>query len=169
MRPAGSGVLKLEITEVITPEWADAVSRYVSKYPDYEIDMLVDTVGGNWAASHSIFFSLVDHPRRVNAEIRLASSGGALVSMAADFRRLSPSGSFFVHWPVADEPVPAELLQQIAEKKAALMASRCRIPANRLLQWMKAETRIDAPRALACGLVHEVPGLAKPKHAMVFL
>jgi ATP-dependent protease ClpP protease subunit len=167
MRPLGVGVLQLEITAEIDAAMAGMVSRSVAMYPGYSIEMQVATDGGDWAASLSIFTNLKNHKYRVSAFISKASSGGALIVMAADYRRLDPHGHFWLHRPQGN--LPAAKIDEIANAKAALMASRCRVPAARIRGWMDAVTTIDARRALSYGLVDEVPGLPKPKLPTVFL
>jgi hypothetical protein len=72
-----------------------------------------------------------------------------------------------LHWPNGD--FTKAYLDEVADAKAAAMASCCRIPKERFLRWMEAETRIDAVRALDVGLVDEVPGMIKPRLPVVFL
>lgn len=167
MRPVGVGILQLEVTSEIDAEMADVVSRYTATYPAHSIEIKVDTEGGDWAASLAIFGSLKHHRRRVTARIQQASSGGALIVMGADIRILDPSGHIFLHRPSGPYSTPT--LDEIANVKAALMAGRCRVPANRIRRWMDANTTIRAERALEYGLVDEVPGLPKPVRPVVFL
>jgi ATP-dependent protease ClpP protease subunit len=167
MRPDGVGVLRLDISGEITRELADTVSRYVAAHRDYSIEITVDSEGGDWSASLSIFECLRHHGRRVSAIIEKAASGAALIVMSADYRQMSPSGHFFVHRP--NGAYGKATLDEIADAKASLMAGPCRVPAARIRRWMDATTIITAERALAYGLVDEVPGLPKPKHPVVFL
>lgn len=167
MRPEGVGILQLEVTREIDADMADVVSRYASAYPAHSIDLMVDTEGGDWAASLAIFTRLKAHGRRVTARIEKASSGGALIIMAADIRILSLSGFIFLHQAQGDHPKGT--LDEITDQKATLMAARCRVPANRIRRWMDENTTIRAKRALECGLVDEVPGLPKPTRRVVFL
>ena len=62
-----------------------------------------------------------------------------------------------------------EKLDEIADRKAAMMAGRCKVPATRIRKWMDEVTTLDAKRALSYGLATEVPGLPKPKLPTVFL
>jgi len=110
---------------------------------------------------------LKNHGRRVTAFIRKAASGGALIVMAADHRQLDPHGHFFLHRPQGK--CPAATLDEIANAKATLMASRCRVPAARLRKWMDDTTTISARQALSYGLVDEVQGLTRPQLPTVFL
>jgi ATP-dependent protease ClpP protease subunit len=167
VRPLGVGVLKLEITAEIDAAMAGMVARAVATYPGHSIEVAIDTIGGDWNASCWIFTSLENHARRVTAFIIMAASGGALVAMGADLRRLHPAGHFFLHRPHGN--FPEARIDEIANAKATLMASRCRIPAARIRRWMDEETTIHAARALSYGLVDEVPGLPKPKLPVVFL
>lgn len=167
MRPEGVGILQLEATREIDAEMADVVSRYAAAFPGHSIEIAVDTEGGDWAASLAIFGSLKRHRRRVTARIQRASSGGALIIMAADLRILAPTGFIFLHRAQGD--YPAATLDKITDQKAALMASRCRVPADRIRRWMDANTTIRAERALEYGLVDEVPGRTKPTRPVVFL
>ena len=130
MRPEGIGVLQLTVDREIDAELADTVSRYSASCPAHSIEIAVDTEGGDWASSLAIFSSLKNHGRRVTARIQRASSGGALIIMAADVRILDPSGHIFLHMPSG--PYPAAALDEIADKKAMLMAARCRVPADRI-------------------------------------
>jgi ATP-dependent protease ClpP protease subunit len=159
--------LHLEVTEEITVGLAACVARNLEAYPEHSVEVAIDTIGGDWAASVWIFTSLRDHSGHVTGFIREASSGGALVAMAADFRQLHPHGHFFLHRPQGN--LPEARLDEMANLKAALMASRCRVPAVRIRRWMDETTTIDASRALDIGLVHNVPGLPKPKLPVVFL
>ncbi len=167
MRPAGTGVLRFDVDSEITPALADALSRHVAAYPAYEIEMTVDTEGGDWAASVSIFTTLKNHGRRVVARIKRASSGGALIAMAADTRQLDRNGYFFLHWPRGD--ASRADIDRVAGEYAALMSSRCRVPAKILRRWMASTTTIGAKRALDVGLVDAVPGMTGPKLPVVFL
>lgn len=170
MRPIGVGVLQLEVADEITGEMADTIARYAAAHPDREIELAVDTIGGDWSASLRIFNTLKNHSRRVTANIRKAASGGALIVMAADHRRMDPHGHFYLHAPSGTTGYVAKSqLDAVAARKAELMASRCGIPATRLRRWMDEVTTLDARRALDIGLVHEVPGLSPPRHRVVFL
>lgn len=167
MRPAGVGVLQLEIADEITGEMADTIARYAAADPDREIEVYVDTPGGDWSSSVGIFTALKNHGRRVVANIRRAASGGALIALAGDYRRMDPDGYFFLHRPSGD--YPKATLDDIANRKAGLMASRCRVPATRLRDWMDRTVTIGAKRALDIGMVDEVPGLPRPRHPVVVL
>jgi ATP-dependent protease ClpP protease subunit len=169
VRPAGAGTLRLEIAEEITPATADYVERNLAAYPGHSVEITVNTVGGDWSASRRIFRSIESHGRRVTAIIEKASSGGALIAMAADYRKMQPWATFFLHQPNGHGRYSRATLASIANEKAALMASGCRIPAARLRRWMDETTTINARRALDIGLVHEVPGLTKPRRTVVFL
>lgn len=166
MRPHGVGVLHVEVKGEITPDLAGLISRYVDAYPSRSIELTVDSIGGDFAASMIIFTTLRTHRHRVTAQIQRASSGAALVMMGADHRTLDPSGSVFVHWPSGDGASKADL-DSCAELKAAAMARYCRVPASKILKWMAAATRLNAQRALDAGLVHDVPGLRR--QAVVWL
>jgi len=167
MRSAGVGVLRVEVTDDITGEMAAAITRAVAAYPGRSIEIEIDTPGGDWSASRSIFETLQHHGRRVTALIQRAASGGALIAMSADHRQMHPTGHFFLHRPSG--AYTKATLDGIADRKAALMAGRCRIPAARIRRWMDENTTLDAGRALSVGLVDEVPGLPKPRHPIVFL
>jgi len=167
VRPAGVGVLRLDVTAEIDAAMADMVSRAAAAYPGFSIEVAIDTIGGDWNASCAIFTSLKNHARHVTAFITMAASGGALVAMGADLRQLHPAGHFFLHRPQGN--LPEARIDELANVKATLMAGRCRVPAARIRRWMDEATTIDARRALSYGLVDEVPGLPKPQHLTVFL
>ncbi len=167
MRPLGSGSLQLHVTGEITRDLAATIERAIDEYPSHSVDVVCDTVGGDWAASRRIFECLVAHDKRVTAHISRAQSGGALIVMAADIRRMSPAGTFFLHWPRGD--VAQARLDEIAATKAGLIASRSRVPATKLLRWMRENTWLDAEQALHYGLATEVPGMKSPSSVTVFL
>ena len=167
MRPAGVGVLKLDVADEIDAGLADAVARYCAAYPEHSIEMTVSSPGGDFAASVRIFRTLKNHRRRVMASIQRAASGGALIVMAADVRHLDADGFFFLHRPAG--PHSQSRLDEVADELATLMADRCRVPAARFRRWMDETTTIDARHAVAFGLAHSAEGLAKPRHPTVFL
>lgn len=169
-RPAGIGILQLEIAGEIDQAMAEYVERAIASYPTRSVEVEIDCIGGDWAATLRIFTALVDHDRLVTAHISKAESGGALVALAADVREMRPDGHFFVHWPRPTAGhVAQSALDAVARSKANLMAGRCRVPAGRFLDWMKNASYIDAKRAVAIGLVHDVDGLRRPTHPVVFL
>ncbi len=167
MRPVGIGVVRIELTVEIDATLADMVARACAEHPNHSLEIVLDAPGGDWSASLAIFTNLKAHGRRVTALIERAASGGALVVMACDVRKLQPWGHFWLHRPQG--PYPQAILDGIADRKAALMASGCRVPASRIRKWMDEVTTIDAKRALSYGLATEVPGLSAPKHLAVFL
>lgn len=169
MRPAGVGTLRIEVSGEINLELADLVERALAAYPSHTAEVDIDTGGGRWDASLSIFTNLANHARLVTAHIRRAASGGALIAMTADVRQMDPCGSFYLHWPNSAYGATAAELDAVANAKAALMAGRCQVPAARFLRWMKETTTIDAKRALSYGLATQVPGLSKPKLPVVFI
>lgn len=166
MRPEGIAPLRLDIGTV-DATLADVVVRSIAQYPGHHVELSVKSEGGDWAAAVAIFDSLKGHGRRVTASIQRAASAGALIVMAADYRVLSPAGHFWLHMPVG--PYPQAKLDQIADTKATLMATGCRVPATTIRKWMREVTTLDARRALNVGLVDEVLGLPQPKHHVVFL
>ncbi|MPZ31448.1 MAG: hypothetical protein GEV13_10700 [Rhodospirillales bacterium] len=168
MRPLGVATLQLEVVTEISPEIADLVVRAVATYPNHHVEIAIDTIGGDWAASLAIYTALANHKRRVTAHCVKAASSGALIAMSADIRHLDPAGHFFLHMPSGPTATSAQL-DKIADAKAAMMASRCRIPAKRIRLWMEKNTFIPAQRALQYGLVDAVPGLVKPELPVVFL
>lgn len=168
MRPLGVATLQLEVVTEIDAATADLIVRAAAEYPNHHIEIDIDTIGGDWNASLAIFTALANHKRRVTARCMKAASGGALIAMAADVRHLDPAGHFFLHMPSGPTATAAQL-DELANRKAEMMASRCRIPAKRIKLWMEENTFIHAQRALEIGLVDAVPGLTKPGNAMVFL
>jgi len=168
MRPLGIAALQLEVVTEITADTADLIVRAVASYPAHHIQIDIDTIGGSWDASVAIFTSLTNHKRRVTARCKVAASGGALIAMSADVRELDPGGHFFLHMP-SGPGVTAARIDQLANAKATLMASRCRIPAKRIRRWMAENTFIAPQRALSYGLATSVPGLTPPDTPMIFL
>ena len=163
MRPLGVASLRIDITSEITPDMADAVVRALAQYPQHHAELYIDTGGGSWDASYAIFAALNHHARRVNAYIVRAGSGGALIACAADHRTIDPSGYFFVHMPWRPDggPLSQQQRDSIAFVKAQLMASRCPVPAERIVKLMSENTTINARRALDIGLAHACPGMER--------
>ncbi len=86
-----------------------------------------------------------------------------MIACAADHRTIDPSGYFFVYMPWRPDggPITQQQRDSIASIKAQLMASRCPVPAERILKLMSENATIYAQRALDIGLAHACPGLQR--------
>jgi ATP-dependent protease ClpP protease subunit len=167
MRPRGAGTLRIDVTDEITRDLAATIERALDDYPLHSVEIICDSIGGSWDASVRIFECLAAHDKRVAAFIHKAHSGAALIAMAADHRQIDPCGHFLLHMPRGE--ATAAQLEAIADAKAALIASRCRMPQQRIRKLMEATTIIDAAQALHLGLATEVPGMKSATTPTVFL
>jgi ATP-dependent protease ClpP protease subunit len=136
-----------------------------------QIDLYVDSPGGNAASGLLIFHALLNHPVRVVAQIgRRANSAAGLIAVAADHRRIHWAGDMALHEarPLddSDQGPSTEDLNALVAGVLALRtghqddgsAEAWRWRVGEFRRMMRADTTLVASQAVGWGLAHEVGG-----------
>jgi len=155
-----------------TAEW---VSAYLGR-PEHAQTVVVniDSVGGSLDESTAIYRLLADWPRAVYANLgRQASSGAALIALAADVRTIRADGTMMLHQPaimldagerfeVKDLLSAAQRMLDHTKEMIALVAVATGNSVEDVSEWCLSETEFDSGAALRCGLVHAIKADAVP-------
>lgn len=148
-------------------EWGQPASEFVNQLREVEaeeIQLHVNSPGGNVYDAVAILNSLRSHPARVVATVDgLAASAASFIVQAGDEIVMSRNSEMMIHdargIAVGDTKVMADLaerLDQISNNIASIYADRAGGTADEWREVMKAETWFSAQEAVDAGLADRV-------------
>lgn len=134
-----------------------------------EIDLRLNTPGGNAFDGLAIYNALRDHKATVTATVDgLAASAGATIFQAGDKRVMNRSTEMMIHnasglvlGTADDMREMAERLDAFSRDIANIYAERSAMDLDQAVAAMKAETWYSADEAVEAGLADEVAGSDK--------
>jgi ATP-dependent protease ClpP protease subunit len=161
-----AGSAEVYIYDVIG-EWGQPASEFVNQLREVdaeEIQLHVNSPGGNVYDAVAILNSLRSHPARVVATVDgLAASAASFIVQAGDEIVMSRNSEMMIHdargIAVGDTKVMADLaerLDQISNNIASIYADRAGGTADEWREVMKAETWFSAQEAVDAGLADRV-------------
>lgn len=129
-----------------------------------EIDMRINSIGGDVFDGTAIYRLLVDHKAKVTTHIDgTAASIASIIAMAGDEILIGESASMMIHeaWGIAagnaaDLRGLADRMQRETENMADIYAARSGKKAGHWLELMAAETWFYGDEAVKAGLATEV-------------
>lgn len=129
-----------------------------------EIDVRINSYGGDVFDGLAIYRQLVDHAARVTTYVDgIAASAASVVAMAGDEIVMAEAGTMMIHdaWTVAagdagDLRAAAERLDVTSQELAKLYAARAKRTETEMRDLMRAETWFTGEEALAAGLADRV-------------
>lgn len=129
-----------------------------------EIEVQINSPGGDVFDGLAIFNSLRAHPARVTTRVDgIAASAASVIAQAGDHRVMLSSSQMMIHeaWGLAIGPASemrefADLLDQQNDVLAALYADRAGRDADEMRSLMAAETWLTDQAAVDAGLADEV-------------
>lgn len=138
-----------------------------------EINVRINSPGGNVSDGVTIYNALVRHPARVIVDVDgFAISAASLIAMCGDEIHIAQNGMMMVHeaqgftqGDAAQHERMAATLRKMSESAAAVYASRASKDVKQVLKWMAATTWFTADDAVDEGLAtHVTPAKAPPEN-----
>ena len=130
-----------------------------------EIVVYINSPGGDVFQGNTIYNLLKSHPAKKTVHIvGLAASIASVIAMAGDTIKIAQNGFFFVHDAEARAPglnaarmrKVADELDLISEQIAATYAGKSGSDALEMRKLMRAETLMNADKAIELGLADEL-------------
>lgn len=124
-----------------------------------QIDVRINSFGGDVFDGLAIYRQLVDHPAKVTAYIDgLAASIASIIAMAGDEILISEAGFVMIHnasggviGTASDMRQMADTLETVTASLADVYVSRTKQTAEQIAAWMDAETWFTAADAVQHG------------------
>jgi ATP-dependent protease ClpP protease subunit len=159
-------VTRIDIVGEINAGLLASVRSQLSE-PAADLDILVDSNGGDLDAALDLYAVLLAHPAHKTAIIRNASSAALFPALAADKRIAAQGARVLLHQsayaPPATERWTANRYAEVAEQlrrhdaeMAAVLAYRTGTPAHVFRAEMETETEASFEWCLAHGVIHEI-------------
>ncbi|HEA2792476.1 Clp protease ClpP [Staphylococcus aureus] len=129
------------------------------EFSDEDVDIIINSNGGNLVASSEIYTHLRAHKGKVNVRITaIAASAASLIAMAGDHIEMSPVARMMIHNPssiaqgeVKDLNHAAETLEHVGQIMAEAYAVRAGKNKQELIEMMAKETWLNADEAIEQG------------------
>lgn len=154
-----SDVATLYIYDAIGPYGVDAgpLVQAIASITAPQINLRINSPGGDVFAARAIKTALEQHPARVTAYVDgLAASAASFLMMAADEIRIAPGAFVMIHnaWGLAvgdarELRTTADLLDQVTATIRADYAQRTGLSLDEIATMMDAETWLEAEDAAA--------------------
>ncbi len=153
---------------------SDYVDYILAKYPDSEVNVLIDSLGGSLATALSIVASFRNHGNVHVHFVGMNASAATIASMGAKRITMDSSAMYLVHkcsveffeWASANSDKLAEIIREARQMKsdlekmdlnvAQLYASKCQKNPEDLLALMKKGGWLTAQEAKEYGFVDEI-------------
>jgi ATP-dependent Clp endopeptidase proteolytic subunit ClpP len=178
---AGAKRAKINIHSEIARPWFDGedvvgARRFIADLDalDVEdIDLHINSPGGEVFEGLAIYNALKDHPARVHVQVDgVAASIASVVAMAGDDIVMPKTAMMMIHDPygfaagtAADMQSMAATLEKVKGTLVAAYAERARADEERIVKMMSEETWLTAEEAVALGLADEVLPAARSAKA----
>ncbi|HCY7743538.1 TPA: Clp protease ClpP [Staphylococcus aureus] len=129
------------------------------EFSDEDVDIIINSNGGNLVAGSEIYIHLRAHKGKVNVRITaIAASAASLIAMAGDHIEMSPVARMMIHNPssiaqgeVKDLNHAAETLEHVGQIMAEAYAVRAGKNKQELIEMMAKETWLNADEAIEQG------------------
>jgi ATP-dependent protease ClpP protease subunit len=148
---------------------ADMLAKLRAIPADGQIQLRINSGGGDVFEAIAIYNDLMAHPAKVTATITgVAASAASLICMAADEIAMMPASKLMIHnaWCMGQgnadyfEGLVADL-RSIDTSMAQAYAARCGKPVGELAAMMAATTWLGCDEAVALGLADRIEGAMK--------
>ncbi|HDC6104332.1 TPA: Clp protease ClpP [Staphylococcus aureus] len=129
------------------------------EFSDEDVDIIINSNGGNLVAGSEIYTHLTAHKGKVNVRITaIAASAASLIAMAGDHIEMSPVARMMIHNPSSiaqgeakDLNHAAETLEHVGQIMAEAYAVRAGKNKQELVEMMARETWLNADEAIEQG------------------
>ncbi|HDE6056045.1 TPA: Clp protease ClpP [Staphylococcus aureus] len=129
------------------------------EFSDEDVDIIINSNGGNLVAGSEIYTHLRGHKGKVNVRITaIAASAASLIAMAGDHIEMSPVARMMIHNPSSiaqgeakDLNHAAETLEHVGQIMAEAYAVRAGKNKQELVEMMARETWLNADEAIEQG------------------
>lgn len=129
------------------------------EFSDEDVDIIINSNGGNLVAGSEIYTHLRAHKGKVNVRITaIAASAASLIAMAGDHIEMSPVARMMIHNPSSiaqgeakDLNHAAETLEHVGQIMAEAYAVRAGKNKQELVEMMARETWLNADEAIEQG------------------
>ncbi|HDG3864311.1 TPA: Clp protease ClpP [Staphylococcus aureus] len=129
------------------------------EFSDEDVDIIINSNGGNLVADSEIYTHLRAHKGKVNVRITaIAASAASLIAMAGDHIEMSPVARMMIHNPSSiaqgeakDLNHAAETLEHVGQIMAEAYAVRAGKNKQELVEMMARETWLNADEAIEQG------------------
>lgn len=129
------------------------------EFSDEDVDIIINSNGGNLVAGSEIHTHLRAHKGKVNVRITaIAASAASLIAMAGDHIEMSPVARMMIHNPSSiaqgeakDLNHAAETLEHVGQIMAEAYAVRAGKNKQELVEMMARETWLNADEAIEQG------------------
>ena len=153
---------------------SDYVDYILAKYPDSEVNVLIDSLGGSLATALSIVAAFRNHGNVHVHFVGMNASAATIASMGAKRITMDSSAMYLVHkcsveffeWASANSDKLAEIIKEARQMKsdlekmdlnvAQLYASKCQKNPEYLLALIKKGGWLTAQEAQEYGFVDEI-------------
>lgn len=149
--------------------WGDEVTPKIfkdelNKHKGKDIDVWINSPGGDVIAGSQIYTMLKEHTGKVNVKIDgLAASSASFIAMAGDSIKMSPTAMMMIHLPSTfdwgDKKDFQKTIARLEEVEAAIINAyelKTKLPRDELSKMMENEMWMNAYRAKELGFIDEV-------------
>lgn len=134
------------------------------KTADGDIEVVVNSGGGDVASASQMYFELKEHPGNVDVKISgIAASAASIISMAGDKVKMSPTSQLMIHNASTavrgdhrDMQSASEMLKSVNESAVNAYKIKTGIEEEKLTELMNAETWLSPKQAVEMGFVDEI-------------
>lgn len=143
---------------------ANEVVRALDQISAPQINLRINSPGGDVFAAKAIATAIRNHPANVTAYIDgLAASAATTIAIAADKVVMSPGSFFMIHNPwtlamgdAAELNKVADMLVKVGDSIAREYAAKTGMDVAQVIDMMAAETWMTADEAVAAGFANEI-------------
>jgi len=138
--------------------------RDLAKLKAKSLRVRINSAGGSVFEGLAIYNALRDHKAKVTTEIDgVAASIASVIALAGDEVKMADNAFFMVHNPFGmamgdanDMREFADLLDKVGGSLAGVYAEKSGNEAEKVQEWMDAETWFTADEAKAAGFIHAI-------------
>jgi len=131
---------------------------------DGDIEVIVNSGGGDVASASQMYFDLKEHPGKVDVKISgIAASAASIISMAGDKVKMSPTSQLMIHnaSTVAEGDYrtmenASEMLKSVNKSATNAYRIKTGMDEEKLAELMNKETWLSPKEALEMGFVDEI-------------
>ena len=150
---------------------ADNMRRQLDSIDAKEIELRLNSPGGDVFDGIAIYNDLLSHPASVKVKISgLAASAASLIAMAGDTIEMADTAFLMIHnaWAVAmgDHQVMAEMQEMLRKVDGSLARTyqlRTGASEDEVREWMDAETWFSAEEAKDAKFIDQIINAEQPK------
>ncbi|QCV56266.1 head maturation protease, ClpP-related [Thermoactinomyces vulgaris] len=140
------------------------VSNVIEQLDGEEVEVEINSGGGDVYSGSEIYTSLKNYPGKVNVKITgIAASAASVIAMAGDRVQISPTAQIMIHnvsstrsGDYRDMQHEAGILENYNKSIANAYMLKTGLSQEKLLEYMNKETWLNAQQAKELGFVDEI-------------